>query len=454
VPSTISPIRWNNIGPRIGIAYAPAGGKTSVRAAFGIYYLGAADKGNFGILGDAPWGLYWASPQPTQFASPYVTRADSVSQGQHFPFTFPSGPGPFPNFQFGSLMPLYVPGYYNQNKTTNATHYNLSVQQQLTKSTIMTLAYVGTQGRHIEHGEDLIWGSAPLCLSLPGCGPGGEGGVYQQGAKTYYGTFTGSIDNQGISQHYQNSNGGPVVAFASATYLQNSGNSNYNSLQASVERRASDITFLVSYTWAKSLDNQSAKWDPRNPHRAYGLSTFDLRHNFVASYSWSVPFDRAFSPNRLTKGWQITGISRFNTGFPISLKSGGDVALTNIGLDYPTQIGPINKLNPHLPAHNFFNTSAFASNLSCGYEVCGVTGSAKQYLFHGPGTINTDAGVEKDTKITERFQLNLRLEMFNVFNHPNFTSGSVIGDANNDQFGQATNTLPARVGQVSGKLIF
>ena len=80
VPSTISPTQYNNFGPRIGIAYAPSGGiwgenKTSIRAAYGIYYLGAADKGNFGIIGDAPWGLYWASPAPTEFASPYITRA-------------------------------------------------------------------------------------------------------------------------------------------------------------------------------------------------------------------------------------------------------------------------------------------------------------------------------------------------------------------------------------------
>ena len=84
------------------------------------------------------------------------------------------------------------------------------------------------------------------------------------------------------------------------------------------------------------------------------------------------------------------------------MASTGDFALTNIGLDYPNQIAPIKKLNPHAPAHTFFDTSSFASDLSCGYEVCGVTGSAKQFLFHGPGTINTDAGVEKDTKLTER----------------------------------------------------
>jgi hypothetical protein len=473
VPRTISPTRWNNFAPRLGIAYSPSSsegflgklvggpGATSIRAAFGIYYLGVADNGNFGIIGDAPWGLYWASPQPTEFGSPFITRANGVTQGQHFPFTFPTGPGPFPNFQFGSLMPLYVPGYYNKNKTMDAEHYNLSIQRQLDPKTVLTVAYVGTQGHHIEHGEDLIWGSSALCMSLPGCGPGGEGGVYQSGGQTYYGSFTGAVNNQAISANYHNSSGGPVVAFASATYLQNSANSNYNSLQTSVERRARDVTFLFSYTYAKSLDNQSAKWDPRSPTRAYGLSSFDMRHNFVMSYNWSLPFDRAFGARRITEGWHLTGISRFNTGVPISVQSGGDLAETNLGLDYPTQVGPIQKLNPRASAvAQYFNPTAFAFNLpNCSgvtnsYETCGVTGSARQFLFNGPGTVNTDAGLEKDTKITETMALNLRFEMFNVFNHTNFLASSVVGNANSGQFGQVTNAAAARVGQISAKFIF
>ena len=319
-------------------------------------------------------------------------------------------------------MPLYVPGYYNKNKTQMAEHYNVSIQRQLDKSTVLTVGYVGTQGHHIQHGEDLIWGDAALCQSLAGCGPGGEGGVYTQGGQTFYGTFTGAIDNQAISPNYHNSSGGPVVAFASATYLQNSANSNYNSLQVSAERRARDLTFLLSYTYAKSLDNYSAKWDPRDPTRAYGPSSFDMRHNLVMSYNWDLPFARLFGPRRITTGWHITGISRFNTGVPMSLKSGGDIALTNMGLDYPTQVGSIQKLNPRDSASSqYFNTSAFASGLSCGYETCGVTGSAKQFSFSGPGAINTDLGLEKDTKITEAMAFNMRFEMFNVFNHANFT---------------------------------
>lgn len=470
VPSTISPTQYTNFGPRIGIAYAPSGGfwgenKTSIRAAFGIYYLGAADNGNFGIIGDAPWGLYWASPQPTEFASPYITRANGVTQGQHFPFTFPSGPGPFPNFQFGSLMPLYVPGYYNHNKTQAAEHYNLTIQRQLDNKTVLTVGYVGTQGHHIQRGIPLLWGNAALCESISGCGPGGEGGVYVQGGQTYYGTFTGLIDNQSISSHYTNSAGGPVSAFAQATWLQNSGNSNYNSLQVSAERRAGDLTLLASYTWAHSFDSYSASYDPRDPSRAYGPSTFDLRDNFVVSYNWTLPFAHFFGARRITSGWHLSGITRFNSGTPISLSSGGDFALTNLGLDYPTFVGGVQRVNPRVlntfnvggspVAGNFyFNPNAFASGLSCGYEVCGQTGSAKQYAFSGPGTINTDAGIEKETKLTESTALNFRLEMFNVFNHANFLSSGVVGNANSGQFGQATSVAPGRIGQVSAKFVF
>jgi hypothetical protein len=476
VPSTISPTRYDNLGPRLGFAYSPDAkgflgkffggpGKSSIRGSFGIYYLGAADNGNFGVIGDAPWGLYWASPQPTEFADPYITRSTGITQGQHFPFTFPSGPGPFPNFQFGSLMPLYVPGYYIHNKTQMAEHYHLSFQRQIDNATVLTVAYVGTEGHHLEHGVPILYGSAPLCESLAGCGPGGEGGVYQQNGQTYYGTLVGAINNQAISPNYQNSSGGPVVAFAQATEIQNSGNSNYNSLQVSLERRARQLTFLVSYTYSKSLDDVSANWDPLNLAHNYGPSTFDMRQNLVMSYNWTLPFDHWFGNRRIAQGWHVMGITRFNAGVPVSLQSSGDFALTNLGLDYPNQVAPIQKLNPRTPrtfawnggssSGNFYiNPTSFASNLSCGYEACGVQGSAAQYSFSGPGVINTDAGVEKDTRITERVALNFRFEFFNVFNHANFLSSAVVGDANSPQFGQVTNTAPGRIGQLSGKLIF
>jgi hypothetical protein len=352
-------------------------------------------------------------------------------------------------------MPLYVPGYYHHNQTQMAEHYNLTIQRQLDKSTVLTIGHVGTQGHHIQRSIPLIWGNAALCESLTGCGPGGESGVYVQNGQTYFGTFTGLIDNQAIGPNYTNSAGGPVVAFAQATWNQNSGNSTYNSLQVSAEHQAGDLTFLVSYTYAHSLDSYSAAYDPRDPSRAYGPSTFDMRHNLVMSYTWQLPFAKAFGNRRLATGWYLAGITRFNSGTPISLQSTGDFALTNLGLDYPTQVGPIQKLNPRNSGNLYFNPPAFASGLSCGYEVCGVTGIAKQYGFSGPGAINTDAGFEKGTKLTERTSLLFRVEMFNVFNHANFLSSGVVGNANaGSAFGQATTVAPGRIGQISAKVIF
>jgi hypothetical protein len=233
-----------------------------------------------------------------------------------------------------------VPGYYNKNKTQMAEHYNLTIQRQLDKATVLTVGYVGTAGHHIQRGIPLLWGNAALCESLAGCGPGGEGGVYVQNGQTYYGTFTGLINNQAISANYTNSAGGPVSAYAQATWLQNSGNSNYNSLQVSAERKARDLTLLVSYTWAHSFDSYSAAYDPRTPSRNYGPSTFDIRNNLVMSYNWELPFARLFGARRITTGWHLAGITRFADGTPVSLQGGGDYALTNLGLDYPTQVGP------------------------------------------------------------------------------------------------------------------
>ena len=128
---------------------------------------------------------------------------------------------------------------------------------------MLTVAYVGTLGRHIEHGVRPDLGQ---CVALPvACRlRAGWRGLASTSsmAKTIYGTLIGAIDNQTISPNYTNSSGGPVVAFAQATYLQNSGNSNYNSLQISAERRARDLTYLLSYTYAKSLDNYCCPLGP------------------------------------------------------------------------------------------------------------------------------------------------------------------------------------------------
>jgi hypothetical protein len=169
----------------------------------------------------------------------------------------------------------------------------------------------------------------------------------------------------------------------------------------------------------------------------------------VASYSWLMPIDRLFSsaPRRLTEGWNLSGITRFATGFPITVSQSGDLALTGFSFDFPNYLGGVVKSNPRASSgHTFFNKSAFST------EQVGVIGNSNPRPIYGPGIINTDAGVSKTTKINERYSFQLRGEFFNLFNRAQFTT--VQGNFASSQFGQITAASPGRIGQVSAKFLF
>ena len=242
--------------------------------------------------------------------------------------------------------------------------------------------------------------------------------------------------------------------FGEDSYLGTVANSNYNSFQASLERRAADFTFLAAYTFSKSIDDASSYGSYLNfsnfrLNRA--LSLFDLTHNFVISYSYSLPFDRAFGvlPRRLTQGWNISGITRFATGFPISLSQGGDRSLTGgSGVDHPNFIGGL-VITPDprtTNKHVYFNKSAFTS------EALGTMGNANPRFFHGPGIANWDVALEKDTKFRESMALEFRAEFFNVFNHAQFNNPG--GNYNSGTFGLITSAKAPRIGQLGLKFLW
>src|SRR6266849_4581259 len=200
IPSTLAPTHYNNFSPRLGIAYSPGftdgilgkifggPGKTSIRASFGIYYTSIEDLNLFYEVGDPPYGNNWQSPNGVLFEEPYRTRTDGVSQGQRFPYVFPI-PGSPANktLNYAQFLPLsYVPGYDIHNRMPYAEHYNFSIQRELSKSTVLTLAYVGTQGHKLISQTDANPGNAAFCQQLNaegavdlatssvGCGPFAE----------------------------------------------------------------------------------------------------------------------------------------------------------------------------------------------------------------------------------------------------------------------------------------
>ena len=462
VPSTITPTDWNNLAPRVGLAYSPntsggflgkvlgGPGKTSIRAAFGQYFQAQENLGNFGVMGDAPYGQYWQSPLPTMFDTPFQTRSDGTSQGQRFPFVMPI-PGAPGNktLDWTQFLPLLGPGYSVNNVLPYALHYNFTVQRELSKSTVLTVAYVGTQAHHLMAQYPANPGSAAKCFALnaagatPTCGPNGELRTYTlPSGEKVYGTTTAF----------------PKEFSSVLQWNETVANSNYNALQVTAERKASDLTFLVSYTWSKSIDNASIQGDYMNHlnHRlTRALSAFDMAHNFVASYNWAIPFDRAFSslPRRLTGGWNLSGITRLTTGLPVKINQGsGDIALLGrSGLDTPNIVAPVviqdpRNAGPDGRLNTYFLKSSFVS------ENLGVIGNSNRRFFHGPGIVSTDFGMSKAIPVRESSSVQIRAEFFNIFNHANFNNPS--GNFSSGTFGLVTSAKAPRIGQISARFVW
>jgi hypothetical protein len=459
VPRGLAATQWTNFAPRVGAAWSPGfsdgigkaifggPGKTSIRVAFGIYYSSIEDLQLFYEVGDAPYGLYWPSIVPPLFEEPFRTRSDGSSQGQRFPFVLPTPGDPNnKNLDYSVFLPIQgSPGYDIHNKVPYAEHYNVSIQRQLTNSMAMTLAYVGTQGHKLIAQTESNPGNPALCLSLrgagvlkgsPQCGPNSELGVYTRP--------DGSIVN---------GTRGPLGPdFGSNSYTANIANSNYNAFEASLERKAADFTFLAAYTFSKAIDNSSGygQWiNFMNYRLSRALSSFDITNNFVVSYNYAMPFRRAFAraPRRLSEGWSLNGITRFATGFPITISQSGDRSLTGTsGVDEPDFLGGLVITDPRNPTNRYFNKQAFQS------EPLGGVGNSARRFFHGPGFNNWDIGLHKVTRITERTSLLIRAEWFNFFNHAQF--GAPNANFTSSRFGLITSAKDPRIGQLSAKVIW
>jgi hypothetical protein len=225
------------------------------------------------------------------------------------------------------------------------------------------------------------------------------------------------------------------------------------------------VEFLAGYTYSKSLDNGSGYGEQINFVRPKerSLSSFDTRHNFVVSYDYQLPFDHFGGPSRLVKGWRLSGITRFTTGIPVTLveTDGGSYLGTGgagaIGLPIDTPNftpGPLQISDPR-SGKPYFNTSLFSSEINPVTLTGGTLGNSRRRFFSGPGLNNWDIALLKDTLIREGMNLEFRTELFNAFNHTQFnTPDGNINDINSGTFGFVTSANPARIMQLSLKLLF
>jgi hypothetical protein len=237
-------------------------------------------------------------------------------------------------------------------------------------------------------------------------------------------------------------------------YMATVGNSNYNSLQASLRYSGTQASLLFAYTYGKALDDSSARGDALNPFTwsaPQAISAYDVKHNFVVSYTVNLPFDKFVGhPSRLLSGWQISGVTRFTTGFPITLSDNGDRSLIGtFGIDRPQFNGgdlstndPRENLNWISNAHQTFSR-----------EPIGQIGNARRRMFYGPGLNNTDLALLKSVNITESKSLQFRAEFFNAFNHAQFLNPSG-GVQSSSSFMVIKSARDPRIGQLAVKFLF
>ena len=405
---------------------------------------------------------------------------------------------------FGELEPKL------RSQSTN--QYNFGIQHQFASDLVMSVGYVGSQGHRLLVTHDLNFGNAQTCLDLQSLFDSGNaaytaavngwadtscgqffadssyGFVLQPGDHLHLpngqlvtgaaaGTPIGLVGLRPSSSPLCNplkgwdpaaqaftggcpSDGVPV--FSSIFAQDTIGNSNYNSFQASLEKRFTHgLQFQLAYTWSKSIDSASSFENILKPicngrvgdqscNRA--LSLFDARHRVVFSYLWDFPIPKyQGAAGKVLNGWAVSGITTFQSGFPIRIESFNDQELEN-SFDFelpgkPDQLAPLHIQDPRTHAGYYFDPASFAD------APLGSLGTSPRTLCCGPGIDNFDFSLQKVTAITERQRIEFRAEFFNAFNHTQFLNpdGSISDGAD---FGRVKHTRPPRSIQFALKYAF
>ncbi len=501
IPPGMTQTYYKAFAPRIGLAWSPSAssgflgklfggpGKTSIRAGFGMFYNPIEQLVLEQFSAEPPFGGSISLSNPL-FNTPFVGQNGTVSPN---PFNGILNPPRGQAVDWSSFRPLLLYGQFQPNiRTQYSEQYNFTIQRELPADILFQIGYVGTQAHRLLASHDLNYGLAQPCLDLNAvlgdgtCGPFGAdssytipAGAIPQGFTFHlpYGpqsTVTGPNANPitlvGL-RRYSSPNCNPLTGggcppdgipvFSSIFAEDTIGNSNYNSLQVSAEKRFSHgLQFQAAYTFSKSIDDASSfenVLNPLNYRLSRSLSLFDARNRFVFSYVYMFPhMDLHGFADKLLNGWQSSGILTFQNGFPVPITSSDDIELMNsfffTAPGEPNLISPVQRLNPRNPLNEAINPATFVQpNL-------GLIGNSPRSVCCGPGINNLDFSLLKDTSLTERFKLQFRAEFFNIANHAQFTKvdGNISdGDpAQGGTFGKVLQTRDPRLVQFAMKLIF
>ena len=386
-----------NFQPRLGFVWDPfKTGRTVVRA-------------GYAILTDQPvTGIVTGLNSNPPFSAPLTSTAAGLSLINAITVAGPSGLAP------NTINPDFNNPYVQS--------WNLNVEQQLTPSMGLTLAYVGSKGTHLRIARNLNQ------LELVG------------------GTLVRPYAALSASSPFD-----PGSLLGNIAEVDSAGNSSYNGLWATLNKHLGrGLQFLASYNYTKSIDNNSLNsqgvilQNSLDVNNNRGVSDFDVRHRFVLSGFYELPFQK----NRLVQGWQVGLVTQIQTGNPLNVVTSisSFTGTTGLGALRPDIIGPVSA-SGH-PGEWFSNIANFAfpcttSGSSFDPTTCHFGDLGRNALI-GPGFMNTDFSVVKNTKLTERVNLQFRAEFFDVFNQANFGNPNLtLGNPQtglNKSFGKITGT--------------
>jgi len=420
-----------NFQPRLGVVWDPfKNQKTIVRAGYAIL----TDEPVTGIVTGLNSNPPFSTPLTSASAGLHLTNAAALAGAS-------------------GLAPTVIDPNFDNPYVQS---YNFNIEEQLTPSTGLTVGYIGSKGTHLRIARNINQ------LELVG------------------GALVRPFPTLAAASPIR-----PSANLGNITEVTSGANSDYNALVVELNRRLSHgLQLISSYTYSKSIDDNSLNsqgtilQNSLDVANGRGLSDFDARHRFVVSGFYELPFHG----NRLVSGWEVGTIVQAQSGNPLNVTTGisnftGTTALTAGGGLRPDLLSHVGTTGD--PAQWFTNNVVCTPFAQTGITqpLCSATPNAAFALplgatpagdhfgglgrnaFTGPGFVNTDLSLVKNTKLTERLNLQFRTEAFDIFNHPNFGNPNL--NPQSSSFGRITSTRfptgdfgSARQLQISLKLQF